>query len=233
MARTNQILCIRNIEIETLGSFENYLLGDGYKIIDIMASKTITESLTLRQYDAVFVLGGPMSVNDNYDYLDEEKKIIRSAIEDEIPLVGICLGSQLIASACGGLVYKGAKKEIGWGSVDITDCGTKSVFRNLSNRTIPVFHWHGDSFTLPVGAEVLARSDLYIQAFSFKTAIGIQFHLEVDEEMVKEWSNNYKQELVSENLSKESFLLNQDKNFIELKDVSKQVYDNFKFLIEK
>ena len=233
MAQTNQILCIRNIEIETLGSFENYLLGDGYKIIDIMGNKTFTESFTLRQYDAVFVLGGPMSVNDNYDYLDEEKKIIRSAIEDEIPLVGICLGSQLIASACGGLVYKGAKKEIGWGSVDITDCGTKSVFRNLPGRTIPVFHWHGDSFTLPVGAEVLARSDLYIQAFSFKTAIGIQFHLEVDEEMVKEWCNNYKQELLSENLSKESFLLNQDKNFIELKALSKQVYDNFKILIEK
>ncbi|HEU5119555.1 MAG TPA: type 1 glutamine amidotransferase [Candidatus Nitrosocosmicus sp.] len=233
MAHTNQILCIRNIDIETLGSFENYLLDDGYKITDIMANKTTIESLILKQYDAVFILGGPMSVNDNYDYLVEEKKLIRSAIEYEIPLIGVCLGSQLIASACGGLVYKGSKKEIGWGKVDITDCGTKSVFRNLPRRKIHVFHWHGDSFTLPVGAEVLARSDLYVQAFSFKTAIGIQFHLEVDEEMVKNWSNNYQQELVSENLSKESFLFNQDKNFIELKGISKQVYDAFKVYIEK
>ncbi|HSA74681.1 MAG TPA: hypothetical protein VLE21_00670, partial [Candidatus Nitrosocosmicus sp.] len=123
--------------------------------------------------------------------------------------------------------------EIGWEKVDITDCGTRSVFRNLHKKKIHVFHWHGDSFTLPVGAKVLARSDLYVQAFSFKTAIGIQFHLEVDEEMVKNWSNNYQQELVSENLSKESFLFNQDKNFIELKGISKKVYDAFKVCIEK
>ena len=183
MGCTNQILCIRNIEIETLGHFEKYLLDDGYKIIDILACKNTIESLILKQYDAVFILGGPMSVNDNYDYLMEEKKLIRAAVEYEIPLFGVCLGSQLVASACGGLVYKGSEKEIGWKPVDITDCGTKSIFRNLPKRKIQVFHWHGDSFTLPRGAEILARSDLYTQAFTFKTAIGVQFHLEVDEQM--------------------------------------------------
>ena len=92
-----------------------------------------------------------------------------STINYEIPLIGICLGSQLIASACGGSIYKGPNKEIGWGQVDITDCGKESVFRNISKNQIQVFHWHGDTFTLPKGAQVLARSDLYIQAFSFKS----------------------------------------------------------------
>jgi GMP synthase (glutamine-hydrolysing) len=233
LARTNQILCIKNIEIETLGHFESYLSGDGYKIIDIMANKKAIESIILKQYDAIFILGGPMSVNDTFDYLVEEKKLIRSAVEYGIPLFGICLGSQLVASAFGGTVYKGSKKEIGWGHVDITDLGTKSIFRNLPKQKIQVFHWHGDTFTLPVGAEVLASSDLYIQAFTFKTAIGVQFHLEVDEEMVKNWSNRYQKELLSENLSKESFLFNQDRNFRELKSLSKQVYENFKIFFEK
>lgn len=233
LGSTNQILCIRNIEFETLGNFKDYLLDDGYKIIDIIANKNSVESVKLNQYDGVFILGGPMSVNDNYDYLVQEKSLIRSAIENEIPLFGICLGSQLVASACGGSVYKGSRKEIGWGYVDITDDGTNSIFRNLPNQKIQVFHWHGDTFVLPTGSTVLAKSDLYIQAFSFKTAVGVQFHIEVDQEMVKNWSNKYQHELKSENKSKESLIYNQDKNFIELKKISKRVYENFKFGFEK
>ena len=233
LSRTNQILCIKNTEIETLGRFGEYFLHEGYKIIDVLANKKVIQSLNLRQYDAVFILGGPMSVNDNYDYLVEEKKLVVSTINYEIPLLGICLGSQLIASACGGSVYKGPRKEIGWGQVNITDCGTESIFRNISTDQIQVFHWHGDTFTLPEGAQVLARSDLYIQAFGFKSAVGIQFHLEVDKQMVKDWSKAYQQELLNENLSKESFLLGQDKKFLELEMVSKKACDNFKALIEK
>ena len=156
-----------------------------------------------------------------------------STINYEIPLIGICLGSQLIASACGGSIYKGPNKEIGWGQVDITDCGKESVFRNISKNQIQVFHSHGDTFTLPKGAQVLARSDLYIQAFGFKSAVGIQFHLEVDKQMVKDWSKAYQQELLNENLSKVSFLLKQHKKFLDLERISKEVCDNFKALIEK
>lgn len=174
-----------------------------------------------------------MSVNDNHDYLVREKNLIRSAIENEVPLFGICLGSQLVASACGGSVYKGSRKEIGWRYVDITDDGTKSIFRDLPNQKVQVFHWHGDTFVLPTGSTVLAKSDLYIQAFSFKTAVGVQFHLEVDEEMVKNWSNKYQHELKSENISKKTLIYNQDKNFIGLKKISKRVYENFKFGLEK
>ncbi|WP_148687179.1 type 1 glutamine amidotransferase [Candidatus Nitrosocosmicus hydrocola] len=228
MGRTNLILCIKNIEIETLGSFGEYFLSEGYEIAELLANKKAIQSLNLKKYDAVFILGGPMSVNDNYDYLVEEKKLIQSTIEHEIPLLGICLGSQLIASACGGAVFKGQKKEIGWGKVEMTDCGSKSIFKNLSKRKMQVFHWHGDTFTLPVGAQVLAKSDLYVQAFSFKSAIGIQFHLEVNKEMVKNWSKVYQHELIRENLSIKSFLVGQDKKFLELKRISKQICDNFK-----
>jgi GMP synthase-like glutamine amidotransferase len=233
LGRTNQILCIKNIEIETLGSFGDFFLSDGFKIFDLLASKKTIQSLNLKQYDAVLILGGPMSVNDNYDYLVEEKKLVRSSINYEIPLLGICLGSQLIASACGGSVYKGTRKEIGWGQVNITACGTKSIFRNILENKIRVFNWHGDTFTLPEGAQVLARSDLYIQAFSFKSAYGIQFHLEVDKQMVRDWSIAYQAELLNENLSKESFLIDQDKKFSDLLRISKNTYDYFKGLIEK
>ncbi len=228
MGNTNQILCIRNIEIETLGSLGQYLLDDGYTITDILANKNAIRSQKLNQYDFVFILGGPMSVNDNYDFLVEEKKLIQSAIEHEVPVLGICLGSQLIASACGGLVYKGLRKEIGWGNVDITDSGLNSIFRDVPNRRMIAFHWHGDTFSLPNETEVLATSDLYIQAFRYKCAVGIQFHLEVDKQMIKNWSKCYQRELTADKISAESLLLDKDKKFSELRSLSKQVYTNFK-----
>lgn len=228
MGNTNQILCIKNIEIETLGSFREYLLDDGFAITDILANKKAIQSQKLSEYDFVFILGGPMSVNDNYDYLIEEKKLIQNAIEHGVPVLGICLGSQLIASACGGSVYKGLEKQIGWGNVDITDSGFKSIFRGIPEKKMVAFHWHGDTFSLPSETEILATSNLYIQAFRYKCAVGIQFHLEVDKEMIKNWSKCYQLELDADNISTETLLNDKDKKFSEIKSLSKRVYNNFK-----
>jgi hypothetical protein len=95
-----------------------------------------------------------------------------------------------------------------------------------------VFHWHGDTFTLPRGAEILSDSDLYIQAFRFKNAIGIQFHLEVTKNMIQNWIRKYHQELENENLSRDVFVINIDRNVSELANISKIVYENFKSMIE-
>jgi GMP synthase (glutamine-hydrolysing) len=232
LGHTNQVLCIKNISFETLGNMKSYLLSDGFKVKEILATKGTIKSQNLPEYDAVFILGGPMSVNDNFDYLLEEIKLIQTAFNLGTPIFGICLGSQLIASSCGGKVYRGPKKEIGWGEVRITSKGQSSIFGNILDNKIRVFHWHGDTFTLPKEAEILSESDLYIQAFRFKNAIGIQFHLEVTKNMIQNWIRKYHKELKNENLSRDELVNELDKNVSELESISKIVYVNFKSMID-
>ena len=231
MGHTNQILCIKNISIETLGNMKNYLLSDGFKVKEILATTKTIKSQNLPDYDAVFILGGPMSVNDNLDYLLEEKKLINSSFNLGVPIFGICLGSQLIASSCGGKVYRGPKKEIGWGEVRITSKGQSSIFDKIIGSKIRVFHWHGDTFSLPSEADVLSESDLYIQAFRFKNAFGIQFHLEVTKNMIENWIRKYDKELKNEKISRDGFLIDIDRKVSELERNSKIVYENFKSTI--
>lgn len=232
MGHTNQILCIKNISIETLGSMKSYLLSDGFRIKEILANAKTIKSQNLLDYDAVFILGGPVSVNDNLDYLVEEKKLIHSSFNLEVPIFGICLGSQLIASSCGGRVYRGPKKEIGWGEVRITHKGQSSIFHKILDNKIGVFHWHGDTFALPSEAEILSESDLYTQAFRFKRSFGIQFHLEVTKNMIENWIRKYHKELKHENISREDIVNDIDRKVAELESISKRVYENFRYWIE-
>jgi GMP synthase (glutamine-hydrolysing) len=210
---------------------KNYLLSDGFKVKEILATTKTIKSQNLPDYDAVFILGGPMSVNDNLDYLLEEKKLINSSFNLGVPIFGICLGSQLIASSCGGKVYRGPKKEIGWGEVRITSKGQSSIFDKIIGSKIRVFHWHGDTFSLPSEADVLSESDLYIQAFRFKNAFGIQFHLEVTKNMIENWIRKYDKELKNEKISRDGFLNDIDRKVSELERNSKIVYENFKSMI--
>lgn len=226
----NQVLCIRNIDIETLGSYEEFLVKDGFQITNIMSKELSHLELHLNDYDAIFVMGGPMSANDRDVYLDYEKRLISNAIASQIPLMGICLGSQLIAASCGGRVFQGMKKEIGWGEVDITEKGIKSVFKNQVSNLINVFHWHGDTFSLPENAEVLAFNKKYIQAFKYGSAIGIQFHLEVNQQMIERWSKKYSAELQAEKIYLEDFIREKEKDFSELNNVAKGLYAYFKSL---
>jgi GMP synthase (glutamine-hydrolysing) len=232
LGRSNETLVIQNIACETLGNLKEFLLSDGYGITEILASKQkIPENID--NFDAIFILGGPMSVNDKFEYLMKEKQLIINSIKLEIPVLGICLGSQIIANSCGGKVQKGPKKEIGWGFVDITDNGKNSLFKNIVDKTIPVFQWHGDTFILPKNATVLSISSLYIQAFEYKTAFGIQFHLEVTEQMILDWLQEYQKEIKDENIDKQELVFEMEKKVNELNRYSKIVYKNFISLIKK
>jgi len=129
--------------------------------------------------DLVIALGGPMSVNDDasLSWLADEKRFIREAIDRGLPVVGICLGAQLVASTLGARVRRAPRKEIGWFEVESCDAAG-DCFRFPSRST--VFHWHGETFDLPRGAVRLARSEACEnQAFQFgERVIGLQFHLE-------------------------------------------------------
>lgn len=151
-----------------------------------------------KKFDLIIVMGGPMSVNDeeSLPWLRPEKQFIRDAIELGVPVVGVCLGAQLIASALGARVYSNSQKEIGWLQIEATP-SVSNTFR-FPEKCI-VFHWHGETFDLPSGAVRLAKSTICEnQAFQIgQYAIGLQFHLETTPESVQAILDNCSGELIS------------------------------------
>ena len=170
---------LQHVPFEGLGSIEPWLKSSGYQT-------TITRFFEgdqrpdLKEIEILIAMGGPMSVNDEdkFPWLLQEKVFIRRAIEMGKPVLGICLGAQLIASALGARVYPNSAKEIGWFPIQGLPSDDPSVFR--FPPTVEVFHWHGETFDLPRKAVHLARSlNCENQAFQIgESVIGIQFHLE-------------------------------------------------------
>ncbi len=150
-----------------------------------------------RKLDLVLVMGGPMSVNDEtaYPWLKAEKQFVREVVQRGVPMVGICLGAQLIASALGARVYRNPAKEIGWFDIEGIETGVP-CFRFPERTT--VFHWHGETFDLPAGATQLARSAACEQqAFQLGAyVLGLQFHLETTPESLDALISNCRGEIV-------------------------------------
>lgn len=230
LGNSNGILSIQHIECESLGNLKDYFLADGFRVSEILVTKQKLPD-RIDDFNAIVILGGPISANDDFEYLKKEMQIVINSIKLEIPILGVCLGSQIIAKSCGAKIFSGPKKEIGWGKVDITDSGKNSLFKGIDERKINVFHWHGDTFELPADAAALSYSDLYIQSFEYKTAFGIQFHLEVTQQMILEWMQVYQKELLSEKIDKQDILFDIDNKSKNLASYLKIVYNNFRSLI--
>jgi GMP synthase-like glutamine amidotransferase len=203
----SDVLLVQNTRIEGSGYLGELLTKDGFKIQSVHAKH---EAIPEKRYSLVVILGAPESANDNLPYLQEEQKLIKQSVEQNTPVLGICLGSQLIAKTFGGKVYQGPKKEIGFYN-DLIPQANSSLFSGFENP-FTVFHWHGDTFDLPEGSVLLASSENYPnQAFQFKSAVGLQFHLEANEEMVNLWLDK-----------------NIDENISIVKTNMRNFYNNFK-----
>jgi len=150
--------------------------------------------------DWLFVMGGPMGVYDEavYPWLAEEKTFIRQVIEKNKTVIGICLGSQLIAEVLGAKVYPNKQKEIGWFDLQLTDAGKNEKLLSNFEDKFPVFHWHGDTYDLPVGSIRLFSSKVcQNQAFLYNdNVLGLQFHFEATAETLKEMVTNGTSELI-------------------------------------
>jgi GMP synthase (glutamine-hydrolysing) len=155
------------------------------------------------KYQGLIILGGPMNVDmtDQYPHLETEVRIIRRAVERNIPILGICLGAQLIAKTLGAKVYKNPVKEIGWYNISLTPEGQEDPLLRHFEDTKRIFEWHGDTFELPEEATHLAYGESCTnQAFRIGDNIyGFQFHLEVDLALVERWLNTpvYQKEIES------------------------------------
>ena len=194
-----EVVVFQHDPFEDLGIFAEVLERQGakYRVIQLFHGETPAENW--ERIKALIILGGPMSVYDEeqFPFLRWEKRIIRAAMDEAVPILGICLGAQLIAATLGTVVYHGRVKEIGWCSVSITPHGQVDSLLGYLPENATVFQWHGDGFDLPSGAIRLASSaNFENQAFRVGRAIyGLQFHLEVTPRMIERWIDERSKDL--------------------------------------
>lgn len=188
-----QVTCIQHIDCEGPGSLADVLASKGIGLRIVRPFKG--ETLPQRLGEGLVVLGGPQGVYERgqYPWMEEELAVLRRGLEGSLPILGICLGAQMIAHAAGGQVYRGALPEVGWYPVTLTKEGQGDPILLGLPPSFPAFHWHGDTFTLPAGSVRLMESEWYPnQAFRVGTnAYGFQCHLEVTGGMVEDWSRLY------------------------------------------
>ncbi len=136
---------------------------------------------------------------DKYPFLKDENEFLKEAIEKDLPILGFCLGAQLIAKAKGAIVKQAPEKEIGWFKISLNSNGLNDPLFQDFPEEIDVFQWHGDTFEIPEGAHKLAESEICPnQAFRIGNNIyGLQFHVEVTEEMIQQWLDAYQDEIDS------------------------------------
>ena len=221
----SDVLLVQNTRVEGSGYLGELLENDGFDITSINAKH---EKLPENNFSLVVILGAPESANDDLPYLKAEQQLIRDNVKRNNPVLGICLGSQLIAKTFGAKVYDGPKKEIGFYD-DLKISNDSPLFSGFKNP-FTVFHWHGDTFDLPDGAERLASSEHYLnQAFRYKSAVGLQFHLEVNEKMVNLWLDNTEEKLQKiPYIDPQKIRSEINENITIVKSNMKNFYNNFK-----
>jgi GMP synthase (glutamine-hydrolysing) len=185
------ILVLRHAPEVPLGSVADVLTEAGLSFRYVDLFEAVPERLPLDEAAGLVVLGGAMSANDvaEYPFLEAELDWLRQAVQRRLPLLGICLGAQLLAKALGGRVYRNPVKEIGFFNVELTAAAGRDRLFLGRGPAETVFLWHGDTFDLPRGAVQLARGERCPQqAFRYgESAYGLQFHVEMTPELLEAW----------------------------------------------
>jgi len=177
-------LIIRHVPYEGVAGFRAPIEAAGYEIDRIDVTDPAFPTLDLREPDLLIMMGGPMGVyeQESHGWIGCQLRRLALRLEADRPTLGVCFGAQMMAAALGAQVYRGPVREIGFHPVEILDAGRAGPLKSLV--AVPVLHWHGDTFTLPEGCELLASSHLYEhQAFRRGlNLLALQFHAEMGED---------------------------------------------------
>lgn len=184
-------MLIQHESFEVLGTLDPLLKKEGLRIRYVNFERNPKAQPSIDKYDGLILMGGYMGVYEThkYEHLKTEMKLIEDALKKKIPILGICLGSQMIAHVLGATVRKHTEREMGWYQIELTEAGTHDPVLKHFNKTETVFQSHGDTFEIPKEAVHLARSALCAgQAFRYQNNVyGFQFHIEIDQPTIKSW----------------------------------------------
>ena len=223
---------LQHVPFEGIGSMEFYFISYGYQLSS--THLYLDQSLPkLHDFDWLIVMGGPMGVGDElqYPWMSKEKSFIKSSIESGKIVLGICLGAQLIAEVLGAKVYRNSDREIGWFPINVPEQVNNTILQGVFPQGIEVFHWHGETFDIPLPGVLLASSGAcQNQGFIVDNRIvGLQFHLETTLDSAKALVENCRNELDgSKFVQNEKEILAQEGRFLQINQVMVTVLERLK-----
>lgn len=195
----NPVLIVRHAVTEGAGYFSTFLdrAGIPWKQLAIDADEPLPASLN--GISGLCLMGGPMSVNDNLPWIAQELALIRQAITSGVPVIGHCLGGQLLSKALGGTVTRNPVKEIGWGDVRVVNADTARPWLGDVTESLCAFHWHGETFSVPPSAtRILESAHCANQAFVLADRhLGMQCHVEMTPALVSSWCRHGADEIAA------------------------------------
>ena len=208
------IKVLQHVHCEDLGIIAQILQSYGFEpqYVHSFAGESVPK--TIEDAAGLIIMGGPMGVYDHarYPFLVDEIRLIEAALKAQKPVLGICLGGQLMAAALGAEVKRGAAKEIGWHKIELSEAGRGDWLWSGVESSFMGYHWHGDIFELPAGALSLAFSQhTCCQAFSYgRNAYGLLFHMEITKKIIRDMIVTFVDELRQENLDGQEILAQAD-----------------------
>jgi GMP synthase-like glutamine amidotransferase len=190
------VAIFRHFVTEGPGYFATYLEQHGvpWQLVKIDAGDAVPPDPG--PYGGIAFMGGPMSVNDDLPWIREVLTLIQGAVRSDVPVIGHCLGGQLMAKALGGVVTRNPAKEIGWGDVRIVESDVSRRWLGDVPTAFPAFHWHGETFSIPPGAtRILSSAHCENQAFALGKHFGMQCHVEMTPQLIGDWCRDWFKEV--------------------------------------
>lgn len=235
----SRILVFQHVAAEPLGTLDALIRQRGHRVKFVNFERQPDARPKLDRYSGLIVLGGPMNVEDRATrtHLQTEIELIGEALAQDKPVLGICLGAQLLAHALGAEVRRHHVSEIGWYDLDVTDAGRGDRVLAPLGALAPVFQWHGYTFDLPAGvAHLASTSTCENQAFRHgDKAYGFQFHLEMDQPLIDRWLNlpAYRDELIAAGLGRDPDAIRADTlpRIAAMQAAAQEVFNRFLDLI--
>jgi GMP synthase (glutamine-hydrolysing) len=232
-----KVYALQHVATEPLGTIAEALHARGIDVeyVRVYAGEAVPASLA--DAAGLVVMGGPMGVYEQkkLPFLRDEIRLIERALGAEKPVLGVCLGSQLLATALGATVRQGERKEIGWLAVSLTEDGRRDRLFETVAPSFTAYHWHGDVFDLPRGAVRLASSEQTAhQAFRFGAqAYGLLFHLEATPQIVTDMVKAFAGELAEEQVNGDEIISRMSDHLPVLKEAGATVFDGWAALLKQ